>query len=174
MADTSGKTLESLTSDRDILDRLMSKIPGFRGYVEYTEHYNADRIVRMHISRMLATIKEDLVRIQNGFVTAGNLQKVTECESISLSIEKIIKKIEAADFGGSSSFSHNKVKLTAASQENILSSDNNVLIKIEELQKNTAAASDGSSSIFDTGAFITLVRDIDRLFDERIKIITGE
>jgi len=174
MTDQTGNPLQSLTSNRDMLDRLMSRIPGFRGYVEYTEHYNADRIVRMHLGRMLASVKDDVVRIQNGFVKAGVLDPVTECESISLIIEKLIKKIESADFGASSSFSHNTMKLDNAGRERILTSDNSIVSSIDELQKITASAADGTGTVFNAAAVSSSIRQIERRFDERIKIITGE
>ena len=35
---------------RDLLDRIMLKLPGFKGYVEKSEKYDADMIIRNFLS----------------------------------------------------------------------------------------------------------------------------
>ena len=53
--------VERMKADRGWLARAMSKVPGFRGYLENTTVWEADRLVRQEISRRLGELKAGML-----------------------------------------------------------------------------------------------------------------
>ena len=127
------KVKDRIVADRDALDRLALKIPGFKGYIAYTENYNADRLVRTAFAARLRDIRTRLRSSMEDLTRSGGLMILPALESVDVKIESIIQTVSAAEFGADASFSHSKTSLTDTDHDTLLAKDASIIDRCDPL-----------------------------------------
>ncbi len=160
--------LKKKNSDsRDLISRIATKIPGFKGYVEKSENYNTDLIVREVIVANMKNLKKRLGIISGEMVKKSDLSGVEEINSLSNVLEGIIKKVEYADYGRSGAMS--KVKFTEEDQDRLLEYDWRLVSDFEEIDKSLESYSD--IPVEKIHELKERIREFEILFDNRKKVI---
>lgn len=160
-----------IQSGRDFLDRLALKLPGFSGYVEYTERYNSDRTLRMFMADKLLSFKEEVNSCIRSHACTNDLSILPEIDSISVNLERSAKRCQAADFGANSSFTKNTVKFTPADQDKILERDSTLVARLDDIEsliKSLSAQADIPSV---TAQVRQKLKEFDETFENRTSII---
>jgi hypothetical protein len=93
---------KKLEGGRDFLDNLMMKIPGFKGYVEQTELYDADNIVRSFMAERFMKFKKSVDAAMSEALKRSEQQVLPDLDSLNLLLERVMKKCRYADYGSSS------------------------------------------------------------------------
>jgi hypothetical protein len=94
----------------NILDRIGSLIPGYKGYSLRDEQRNTDKKVRDHIANQLATIEINIKEFQLKFIKSNKLLEATEIESVRKAINTLLPKIKHAPYGVSGFFATQQLK----------------------------------------------------------------
>jgi hypothetical protein len=124
---------ERFTKERSALERLRAKIPGLSGYIEYTERYNSDRIVRQFASERLVDCKRSLRSAMEKLARDGKLDVMTQLDRIDIALETLTKGLQSVEPAVSSSFSHNRPRLTDEEYANAISLDDRFVNDIDQL-----------------------------------------
>ena len=160
-----------ISSNRDLVDRVTMKIPGYQGYVEKSELYSADRIIRDHLADTLQEMKRELDSHSADLFRHGKNEILPDLESLILYVEKIMKKCRYADYGASSS--HSRIKATEEDLNRILESDWRLITVLDETMKFLEKGMDEGAE--DTRPFYedikNRLKDFEKSFDSRKNIL---
>jgi hypothetical protein len=122
------KVRETIREQRNPLERLMSRIPGFRGYLEREERREADKLLREHGARRL----ERVVRELHEIAANSALDELTDLNELVNEVEKLRAELRYADRGYSGFF--DEVKLDApAALDSVYEKDERIVDQIEQV-----------------------------------------
>ena len=160
-----------IQANRDFIDRITTKLPGFKGYVEKSENYDADRMVREFIADKIRASKKSLNIMSGDLVKTGEISTIQEIDSVQNLLEGLLKKVQYADYGASASFS--KIKITEDDQNRLLEYDWRLISAFDEINNAAGklAALQGEQIIQELRNIKQKIRDFDKSIDERKYVI---
>lgn len=160
-----------IQANRDFIDRITTRLPGFNGYVEKSENYDADRMVREFIADRVLSAKKSLNVLSGDLVKSGEIQTIQEIDSIQNLLEGLLKKIQYADYGVSGGFS--KIKITEEDQNRLLEYDWRLISAFDEINTLTAKLQSvqGDSLVQEMKNLKQKIRDFDKSVDDRKYVI---
>ena len=80
--------LDKVVSQQDAFKKLVSKIPGFKGYVERGDRRMADKLLRESISKAFETQYQRLSSIERDLISNGELAYVDDVEGAAIKINE--------------------------------------------------------------------------------------
>ena len=160
-----------IQANRDFIDRIAAGLPGFKGYVEKSENYDADRMIRSLIADKILSAKKIIGAASGDNVRSGNLGVTQDFDSLSNLLEGLLKKVEFADYGASGSFS--KIKITEEDQSRLLEYDWRLIAAFDDLFKSFAnlSALQGDALTAEIKNNKAGIRDFEKIFDDRKHVI---
>ncbi len=174
MDSAADKLKSKLSSGRNALDRLLLKLPGFRGYVEYTERYTSDRLLRELMAERLIQCKADVGIFMRGLAQKGDIRLLPEIDALTVAMETLVKTAQAADFGASSSFSNSKFRYTKEDQDRLLEYDASLLSQLEGIEAAVERISEPNADVSSSIESIwALLKGFGKLLDERKMKLLG-
>lgn len=141
-----------------ILEKIELLIPGFRGYKQKELRREDDKLLRTRICKELKNIKKDFEYMEDGI---ENIDELRECENVIQQIQKLIDKIEHADYGYAGFF--DRVHIDEEELDKIYGHDEKILRKIEEIKERE-----------DSKNVLKDLRIIEEEFEKREKLTAGE
>ena len=132
---------QQIQDDRGPLKNLLSKVPGFKGYLEKEDRRTADKLMREEIGDRYVEVLNQLNAVQTRLVDQGQIEYLDNLESVVTKIQTFIDRIRNAAYGYSSFFS--AVKIDEQTLERIYEYDKSLLEgaqKMEELLISLEAA----------------------------------
>ena len=96
----------------NIIDRIGTLIPGYKGYTERDARRNIDKDLRVQISNNLSLTEKKIEQHCLSLVRNNQIQIAMEWEQIRKAINTLIPKIKNASYGVSSFFSDEQIKET--------------------------------------------------------------
>jgi len=100
---------QKIVAERSGLEKLVARIPGFRGYKETQARREADRMMREYVVRLLKEQMSQLVSVEKKLIKAGGLSLVGQNKSAKLSFQTFIDRVNTAAPGYSGFYSAQKV-----------------------------------------------------------------
>lgn len=92
-------------NNRGLLDRLMEKLPGYRGYIDRDARQEADRLHREFVARRLFEQKKHVRDAINEIsMSGGDLMLLPRVEKINTRLDTIAQKIRTAGYGSAQFF----------------------------------------------------------------------
>jgi len=158
---------KKIEENRDFISRIAAGIPGFKGYVERAEKYDADKMVREIITGKMQSLKKQLGIISSDLVKKSELDLVQGLDALSNLVEGVMKKVEYADYGLSGAFS--KIKFTEEGQNRLLEFDWRLISKFEEIEKLVDQTAETTAETIDQ--LKGVVRNFEKDFDDRKNVI---
>lgn len=92
-----------IVRERGSVERLMARIPGFRGYMEMNARRQADRLLRDHIAALLKAQINRLAEAEKLLLETGGLSYMSQTRSAKTKFQTYIDRI-ATDVPGYSGF----------------------------------------------------------------------
>jgi hypothetical protein len=127
------KVRETIRTQENGLERLASRIPGFRGYRDREARREADKLVREHGAREL----EKIVRELHEHAAKAALDELEDVQDVVTQAEKLTRELRFADRGYSGFF--DEVKLdSAAALDAVYERDERVVSQIAEIAAQIA------------------------------------
>lgn len=100
---------DRVTSQQDVFKKLLSKIPGFKGYIERENRRSADKLVRSTLAKQFEDLWQRISSIQTDMINQGGLEYVDDMEGAAIKIRQFIDRIKTAAYGYSGLFDAVKV-----------------------------------------------------------------
>jgi hypothetical protein len=100
---------DRIVSQRSGLERILSKVPGYKGYKEATDRRNADRMIREHVVRALKEQMTRLVNVEKKLISGGGLSYASKTRSAKTNFQIFIDKVNTAAPGYSGFYDAKKV-----------------------------------------------------------------
>ncbi|MCE9584247.1 MAG: hypothetical protein K8T20_17310 [Planctomycetes bacterium] len=163
-------------SQRSGFEKFLAKIPGFKGYLNKEWRRESDKLERAQIAKAFDDSREPLRRTVQKFSDAGSfdsLRAISGMDTLEKLIEKVGNRIRYADYGYSGFF--DAVKVDEAALDKLYAFDVGMYEKAEQLSKRSAVmptlVGDADALKAEIEMLTQLVRDIDREFDLREKVL---
>lgn len=90
--------------------KLLSKIPGFKGYMEKETRRDADKIVRDAVAAKFTDQLDRLSELQNDLLANGGFEYVDDVEQIAVKLRTFIDRVKTAPRGYAGLFDAVQVK----------------------------------------------------------------
>jgi hypothetical protein len=87
---------DRIVSQRGSFEKLMARIPGFRGYLDKATRRTADRMIRDFIADLLAKRIQRLVQLEKRLLNDGGLKYMSETASAKTKLQLYRDRVAAA------------------------------------------------------------------------------
>lgn len=98
-----------VTDSQDIFKKILSKVPGFSGYIERENRRSADKVLREAIANRFEVIWKKISSLQQDFISQGDISYVDDLESSAIKLRQFIDRIRTAAYGYSGLFDAIKI-----------------------------------------------------------------
>lgn len=105
-----GDIFDRVVSEQDIFKKILSKLPGFKGYFERSDRRAADKLLREMISDHYQAQWTRLSAIQRDLVNSGRIEVLDDVEIASVKLRTFIDKVKTASYGYAGFFDAVKIK----------------------------------------------------------------
>lgn len=106
MSDFLGRVIE----EEDFFKKILSKIPGFSGYVDRNDRRTADKLLRETIADHFEILWQRISGVQRSMVSNAGIEDVDELEAAALKLRQFIDRIRTASYGYAGFFDAVKIK----------------------------------------------------------------
>jgi uncharacterized protein YoxC len=101
---------ETVQGDMRGLEKLMAKIPGFKGYKQKEMRREADKILRMEVAAKMDEQRKRVADVQMQLITSGQIEWLDDLERAVMKMQGLIDRIRTASYGYAGLFDAVKVK----------------------------------------------------------------
>ncbi len=101
---------DKVAEDRDPLKKLLSKIPGFKGYVERGDRRLSDKLLRETIANEYEAHYQRISGLQRDLISQGGLAYIDDLESAAIKLRQFIDRVRTASYGYAGLFDAIKIK----------------------------------------------------------------
>jgi hypothetical protein len=162
-----------MSDQRNWLERLGDKIPGYSGYVAKERRRDVDKMHREHLAERLRATKQPITDAMRELSSTGRLFEIGPLDRVSKKIDQIENRVRFASYGYAGFF--DVVKIQEAQLDAIYSFDLALVEKVEALEQQARElGTKGASAEGLKQAAAELERsadDLNRTFDERYRAI---
>ncbi|HZI17829.1 MAG TPA: hypothetical protein VEY09_04465 [Pyrinomonadaceae bacterium] len=162
-----------MTDQRNWLERLGEKIPGYAGYASKEQRRDVDKLHREHLADRLRASKQFITDAMRELTDSGRLFEVGPLDRALKKIDQAENRIRFASYGYAGFF--DTVKIEEPQLDAIYRFDLALTEKVEEAERRARELSSGSARDGGTKqAAAELERALDELnraFDERYRAI---
>jgi hypothetical protein len=169
-----GDLFDKVTSDQDPITKLLSKIPGFSGYIERSNRREADKLLREQIANEFKTLHSKVAELQEDFASAGELTYLDDLEKAAVKLQTFIDKISTAAYGYSGFF--DAIKINEEELAKLYEFDLALLETGEEIERaidNITASIDTDGLPAAVRHLVGLARDVVTAFERRDEVLTA-
>ena len=157
---------------RGLVESILRKIPGFRGYLEQEYRRESDHLARMWLADHLDTCKAGVDRYQRNLLDARKIDFLDDCERVRTRLDTLASRVRGAVRGYSGVFDFVRVDEDLLDQvydlDVTLVDEAEWLLKaVDELlvpEKDPAAA---------IAEFLNRVEQLHSQFDRRTELLQG-
>ena len=151
-----------MTGESDFIKKILSKLPGFRGYVEREDRRNADKLLRESIADQYEGLWQRISTLQKNAIENGEIDKIDDLESSAIKLRQFIDRIRTATYGYAGFFDVIKVEtdeLNAIYQYDL---------QLLDLEEELSRAVDNIDSSFGTDGLPAAIRHLETLSQKSI------
>ena len=158
--------------DRGLIENVLRKIPGFRGYLEKEYRRESDYLARKWIADRLQTSKQGLDDSMNQLVSAGKIDILPECERLRSRLDRVVSRIRGEVRGYSAFFEFAKVDEDLLAD--VYDHDVSLMADADKLAQSIEGLADRAElSNKDVRDMLGAVDTLERKFDKRGEMLNG-
>lgn len=101
--------LDAAREDRNLLERLIARIPGFGGFQERELRRDVDKLQREHLAKRVHEIKHRSRAVAGAYTDAGQIGLLDRFDRLDRRLDRLGETIRFADYGASGLFSTEKI-----------------------------------------------------------------
>lgn len=165
---------DNVTSQQDIIKKLLSKIPGFSGYIERENRRSSDKIIRDTVANRLEEAWKRISALQRDLISQGAISLIDDLEAAAIKLRQVIDRIQKASYGYSGFF--DAVKINEKELEQVYQYDLAMMEQVDLVNK----ATDNVETSMGTDGLPASIRNLISVadqcvtaFDKRAEVITG-
>ncbi len=164
----------NIPDQRNWLERLTERIPGYGGYLDRDRRRDIDKMHREHVANRLRALKNPLTDITRE-LTDGRLMEVGVIDRVMKKLDRIENRVRFASYGYSGFF--DTVKIGEPQLEAIYRFDLDLVEKVDALENKVRALASHSSSGEGlkpaAGEIERALDEMNQKFDERYNAINN-
>lgn len=104
MADEKEQIYGKVTEDMDPFKKILSKVPGFGGYIERQKRRDSDKLIREYLFDQFRELEGRVSRMQRDFISQGEIKYVDDLEATAIKLRTFADRIKTAARGYSGLF----------------------------------------------------------------------
>lgn len=162
-----------MTDQRNWLERLGEKIPGYSGYVQKERRRDLDKLHREHLADRLRAIKQHLSDAVRELTDTGRLMEVGPIDRASKKLDQAENRVRFASYGYSGFFDVQKVE--EPQLDRLYQFDLALVQKVEEVEHHARSLKEkmvtGPELKASAAQLETALDEFNRTFDERSRSI---
>ncbi len=165
---------ETVKGDQDFVKKLLSYVPGFKGYIERSNRRSADKLLRDQVALKYMELSSRASQLQKDLVDANQVDFVDDIDSVSLKLRTFADRIKNASYGYSGFF--DAVKINQEELAQIYTFDTTFFELGNQISTgldNVEAAIGGDGLKAAIRSVNTLARQVGETYDRRYQVITG-
>jgi len=159
--------LNQIKGQQDPLTKLISKIPGFNGYIERSDRRAADKMLRDKIAQDLEIQYQKLSRAQVELISGGVIDMIDDIERAIRPLRTFIDRIRNAAYGYSGFF--DKTKIDQAELDQIYTFDLGFVDLAEQLSNGADTLLNNLQNVEALPALIRNVQTISSSLNEQFE-----
>jgi hypothetical protein len=172
MTDLDDQYFDKVSADMDPFKKIVSKIPGFKGYIERQARRDSDKLLRDTIFNRFRQLEDRISSLQRDFIRHGELKFVDDMEASALRLRTFADRVRLAPRGYSSLFE--AVKINEAELQKLYEYDATLLEKADEVER----AIDNVQSSVGTDGLPAAIRNLETvsgdcisMYDQREQVV---
>lgn len=165
---------ETVLNSQDGLTKLLSKIPGFKGYMERASRRAADKILRDQVALKYSELAARTSRLQVDIADAGQLDFLDDIEKVGRKLRTFTDRIKNASYGYSGFF--DAVKINEKELAQLYAFDAAFFDLADQINNgldNVEAGIGGDGLKAAIRAVDALARQVTETYDRRYQVISG-
>ncbi len=91
--------LDKITSEMDFFKKILSKIPGFKGYVDRQNRREADKLLRVKVADRFMEQEQRITQLQRDFLSQGEIAYIDDLEAAAIKLRTFADRIRRASRG---------------------------------------------------------------------------
>jgi hypothetical protein len=103
---------QKITDSKGMLEKLISFVPGFKGYIEKEQRRDADKLLRDTIAARYGAQLARLAMVQTQLLSSGGIEYVDDVQDAITRLQRFCDMVKTAERGYSGFFDAVKVKET--------------------------------------------------------------
>ncbi|RMG13882.1 MAG: hypothetical protein D6731_11260 [Planctomycetota bacterium] len=162
---------DKAVGQRNLFERLVAKIPGFKGYMERELRRDTDKLQRDFCADKLFAQKGKVKEALEELVAGGDIDGITPFEKLLNRLDGVAQKIRSADRGWAGLF--DAVKVTEETLERVYKFDLSLADGVSEVEKKISqlGSVDKATALQIVKEATKLVNEIDDYFAKREEIL---
>jgi len=100
---------DRVTGDQDFIQKILSKVPGFGGYIERSNRRASDKLLRTVVADRYNEQWQRISGLQRDLISQGEIRYVDDLEASALKLRQFIDRVRTASYGYSGFFDAVKV-----------------------------------------------------------------
>src|SRR6476620_6803282 len=100
---------EEAKGQRNVLERLGEKIPGYRGFQDRELRRDVDRLLREHLASEVGRLKAALRDRARGYTDAGKIGARTRFDRLDRQLDGLSQAVRFSDYGATGLFDPVKI-----------------------------------------------------------------
>lgn len=173
MSDIQDQIFGKVTGDMDIFEKIASKIPGFKGYIERQHRRDSDKLLRDTIFNRFRELEAHVSTLQTEFISQGEIAYLDDLEKAAIKLRTFADRVRTAPRGYSSLFE--AVKINEEELKRIYAFDAALLEKADEVSR----AIDHIQASIGTEGLMAAIRNLQTIaaqcvetYDRREEVLT--
>jgi hypothetical protein len=165
---------ETVKGDQDFVKKLLSYVPGFKGYIERSNRRASDKLLRDQVALKYSELAGRASRLQQDLADADQIDLVDNIDKVSLKLRTFSDRIRNASYGYSGFF--DAVKINQEELAQVYAFDAaffDLANQISSGLDNVEAAIGGEGLKAAIRSVDTLARQVGETYDRRYQVITG-
>jgi hypothetical protein len=165
---------ETIKGDQDFIKKLLSYVPGFKGYIERSNRRASDKLLRDQVALKYTELVGRVSDIQKDLADAGQIDFIDDMEGVALKLRTFADRIKNASYGYSGFF--DAVKVNEAELAQIYTFDSAFF----ELASQVSNGLDNVETAIGGEGLKAAIRNVNSLakqavetYDKRYQVITG-
>ncbi len=110
MSGIGDQVYQQITNSNDLFRKLVSKIPGFKGYVEMGNRKDSDKVIRDMLFHRFRDLEGRVSDLQVQFINQGDISNADDLEKAALRLRTFADRVRTAPRGYSAVFEAVKIK----------------------------------------------------------------
>ncbi len=101
---------DRVSDERSWLEKLIGKIPGYKGYKEKEMRRESDKLLRETIATQMAAQRQRMDDLQKQLISAGRFEYLDEMGNATVKLQTFIDRVQKASYGYAGLFDAVRVK----------------------------------------------------------------
>ncbi len=124
---------DRVTGDQNIIQKILSKVPGFSGYLERQNRRASDKILRGVVADSYEEQYQRVSALQRDFISQGEIRFVDDLEAAAIKLRQFIDRVRTAAYGYAGFF--DAVKINQDELARVYQYDIAMLDLVEEVKR---------------------------------------